>query len=101
MKAVASRRASSRRPFSTYVGPSKEEDERRLEALLRANEAKRAEVQMKINRAVGVGWLCEEYIEMVGCPFYSAFLVVWLDKFAFTDIDFPERDGEGSGNDVG
>jgi hypothetical protein len=56
---------------------------------------------MKINRAVGVGWLCEEYIEMVGCPFYSAFLVVWLDKFAFTDIDFPERDGEGSGNDVG
>jgi len=67
LKAVASRRASSSRPFGTYVGGRKEEDEQRLEALLHANEVKRAEVQMKINRAVGVGWLCEEYIELVSC----------------------------------
>lgn len=65
LKAVASRRASSSRPFGAYVGGRKEEDEQRLEALLHANEVKRAEVQMKINRAVGVGWLCEEYIELI------------------------------------
>ena len=62
MRVVASRRAEAR---------SRGEDERRLEALVRANEAKRKQVQEKINRAVGLGWLCEEYIELVG------FIFIW------------------------
>ena len=56
LRAVASRRAEAR-----SIG----EGERRLEALVHANEAKRTQVQEKINRAVGLGWLCEEYIELV------------------------------------
>ena len=50
----------------------REEDERRLEALVRSNDAKRMQLQEKINRAVGLGWLCEEYIELVGY-----FLLEW------------------------
>ena len=64
LRAVASRRAEAR-----SIG-GKEEDERRLEALVRANEARRRQVQERINRAVGLGWLCEEYIELVGCVYY-------------------------------
>ncbi|KIM43718.1 hypothetical protein M413DRAFT_387329 [Hebeloma cylindrosporum] len=56
LRTVATRRVEAR-----SIG----EDERRLEALVRSNVEKRRQVQEKINKAAGLGWLCEEYIDLI------------------------------------